>query len=398
MKLLISLLAVTLSYCHLCSQNLVSNPGFESYTSLPNAYGQIALATGWTAAGSGIGDYYHTSGSAPTGFGPIAPHGGGGQMGFLTRHSTAGVSMEYLRCNLTGPMTIGTMYEVSFYVTRGTGGGLYPSATGNLGVYFSTTLPTQAGTAHINVVPQVEQTTIIDPVNTWMHLTFYYTATAAFTGMTIGNFHSFASTPYSGGDGRAYYFVDDIVVMPGIPLGPDEFRFEAVKQSDKVALLSWDESDESVISIDVQRSTDGMAYEKLATLGPETSSWYDEAPFPGKNHYRIRLTKASGTIQLSEEKAVVFQDELELAAGNPYPNPFLDWFTIPVLNTGSEKSMEFEVIDLLGNVVYSSEREVANGLNAVTLDLTETSLVKGTYLVVITSESGEKQQIKVSKE
>lgn len=60
--------------------------------------------------------------------------------------------------------------------------------------------------------------------------------------------------------------------------------------------------------------------------------------------------------------------------------------------------MAFEVIDLLGKSVYSAKREVPNGLYTITLDLVETALVKGTYMLVITSESGMKQQLTITKE
>src|SRR5690606_25879104 len=65
------------------AQNLVPNPGFESYSSLPGNYGQYYLAIGWSNVNNnttgppyGSPDYFHTSGGLGTYFGQIAPHGG----------------------------------------------------------------------------------------------------------------------------------------------------------------------------------------------------------------------------------------------------------------------------------------------------------------------------------
>lgn len=384
----------------LLAQNLVGNPGFETFTSLPNGYSQYNRATGWTnCAGSGTPEYYHTSGSTPTAFGPMVPNSGAGQMGFLTRHSSTGVAMEYLCRNLSSPMVVGQNYEVSFYLTRGTGAGLYPSAAGNIGAYFSTPLPTQAGAAHINVIPQVEQVAIINVTNAWQQVTFNFTPTAPFSSISIGNFHNFASTPFSGGDGRAYYYIDDIMVQPAVILSIDKLTFEADKYQSTQSFISWHFEDaDEVVSLTIQRSVDGIEFETVAAnqdAGAE--KWIDATPFQGNNYYRLRVLYVDGTIAYSDVRVLVFDAEPAVTISRVSPNPFREWLVIDLQNTADAVDVEIALFDILGRQVHSETQQMLQGRMKLELSI-PSDLAAGSYWLSITSNTGGRKLHKVVKQ
>lgn len=386
----------------LTAQNLVGNPGFETFTSLPNAYGQYARASGWTnCGGSGTADYYHTSGTTPTGFGPMSPHTGGGQMGFLTRHSTASVAMEYVCRTLNSAMLVGQTYEVSFFLTRGTGAGLYPSSTGNIGAYFSIGLPVQPGTAIIPVTPQVEQVAIVNVTNTWQQVSLTFTPTAAFNSISIGNFRTFASTPFINGDGRAYYYIDDIVVRPIILLDLGQLTFNAKKLDEDKSLLLWHfERPSELLSIDIQRSANGVEFDNIASgKAPELETWTDETPFSGANYYRLRMLAVDGTISYSDIKVLNFESSSELLIVKIFPNPFRDWLVIDFQNTGAAaQSTTIEIHDMLGRMVHQEKQELAQGHSKIELSLAGENLAQGSYILSLISENGVKKQFKVIKQ
>ncbi len=370
------------------SQNLVGNPGFETFSSLPTNYGQYALAIGWgNCGGAGTSDYFHTSGTVGTFFGQIAPNSGAGQMGFLTRHSSAEVAMEYNCRTLNAPMIAGTTYEVSFYLTRGNGSGGYTSATGNIGAYFSVGLPTQAGGAIIPVTPQVEQVAIVNVVNSWQQFYFTFTPTAAFNSIVIGNFRSFAATPFSGGSGNAYYFIDDIVVQPVVILNQELIYFNAEKYRQNQALLRWRfEQTQDVLYIDVQRSSDAMEFENIASgLTPDTEEWIDPNPFEEMNYYRLRSVSVDGTISYSEVKALRFDPSAGISLSGISPNPFREWLVLSLQNLEEEQQVNLKIFDLNGRLVHSEAHQIPQGKIKIELSLPH-DLPAGAYMLAVESE------------
>ena len=211
----IILLANILMYLGVQAQNLVNNPGFESYSALPATYGQYNLAIGWeNCSGGGTPDYFNTAGTVGLYFGTNLPHTGDGMCGFCPYHgSSVSGFREYLSTALSSPMVAGQTYSVSFWLASGINGG-YGYGCNNVGVAFSSGPLTQSGTGPILINPQIEITTVFyDTV--WTQFSFQYTATSAFDYFTIGNFRDDANTtamqfgvPYDG----VYYFVDDITV------------------------------------------------------------------------------------------------------------------------------------------------------------------------------------------
>ncbi len=219
MKEKLSILATLLLFSNLLlAQNLVPNGDFESYSSLPNGYGQYYKATGWsnvnqvtTGPPYASPDYYHTSGSPLNIFGKIAPHSGSGQMGIFTYHASLGDAREYVSIQLSTALVHGHSYKLTFNLTNGISG-LYPAATDNFGVHFSVNPLVQSVDEVISVTPQVEIPGIIYHSNYWQEYTFIFTVNNAANHITFGNFEDDNSTNISGGT-MAYYFIDDIELI-----------------------------------------------------------------------------------------------------------------------------------------------------------------------------------------
>jgi PKD repeat protein len=203
-------------YSHaLVAQNLISNPGFETFSALPVTYGEFNLATGWeNCSGGGTPDYFNTAGTVGNYFGMNLPHMGDGMAGLCPYHGTVLGFREYLSTPLSTPMVAGLTYEVSFWLASGVNGG-YGYGCNNVGVAFSQGPLVQTGSGPILLAPQVEITTVFYDTN-WTQFSFQFPATAAYDYFTIGNFRDDASTTaqqFGVAYDAVYYFVDDIVVQ-----------------------------------------------------------------------------------------------------------------------------------------------------------------------------------------
>ncbi|MFT5778529.1 MAG: gliding motility-associated-like protein [Crocinitomicaceae bacterium] len=229
---LLLLLTITLSTLSV-AQNLVTNPGFETYSSLPTGPGQWSNAVPWSNVNGWIPfqwpyaspDYCHTSGTGSiqlpnTVFGTVNAYAGDGIMGMITYYVSTSDFREYLAIQLSSPMTIGTTYTISFHVTSGLPGNYGGMGISNFGVCLSSGALTQVDHEPINVTPQFligGGTPFYS--STWQLVTFTITATQAFDHLTFGNFdndavtiplsQTFAATSNPG----AYYFLDEVSVI-----------------------------------------------------------------------------------------------------------------------------------------------------------------------------------------
>ncbi|RYM34650.1 hypothetical protein ERX46_04550 [Brumimicrobium glaciale] len=204
------------------SQNLIPNGDFETYTSIPTSLSQPYLATGWNNVnGVYIGqvatpDYLHTSGyMGVTMLGTGMPNNGAGQMGMITYSYSHQNSREYISRQLSSTLIIGQEYEISFFLTQGQA--IHTGNSDNFGVHFSEQQLVQPDIqnipAAIPVVPQVVIPGILTIPDFWQQYTFTFIANNTSNYITIGNFALDANTAKTG-VGDAYYFIDDVELIP----------------------------------------------------------------------------------------------------------------------------------------------------------------------------------------
>ena len=210
------------SKTEIMAQNLVPNPGFESYMHFPDSYGDWNFCHGWyNCSGDGSPDYLHTSGTSVAnlpdcGLAQIYPYDGNAAMGFSTYRSDF-EHREYISTELTSPLITGETYIVSFWLTNGESDWYSGTGTNHIGIYFSNAMPDQGATNTINVTPQVDITDIIW-LTDWQYFEFSYTATEDFSQITIGNFFEDVNTEtnifYELADNptRSEYIIDNIYV------------------------------------------------------------------------------------------------------------------------------------------------------------------------------------------
>lgn len=212
------------------SQNIVPNYSFEDYSSLPNEYGDWWKCDQWDNVNGFVGflwpyaspDYLHTSGTGGVDlpistFGTLDPHEGEAIMGFIAFYEYEPDYREYLSAVFTTPMVPGTTYTVSFWISNGETGWYVNGGCENVAIQFSEGPLLQIDHEPIGGTPQVEIPGIFW-TDVWELITFTYTADAPYDKLTIGNFNNDASTAYSAfapyGEPGAYYFIDEITVMP----------------------------------------------------------------------------------------------------------------------------------------------------------------------------------------
>ncbi|MBI3502603.1 MAG: T9SS type A sorting domain-containing protein [Bacteroidetes bacterium] len=236
------------------AQNLVPNNGFETNTGYPSAGNQLNLCVGWSnvngvyypSFNTGSPDYYHTNGTGGVqlpnaGYAYLNANTGNACAGFVTWNDNATDYREYISIKLNDPgLVIGKTYDVSFYLTNGTSC-TYIYQTNNIGTRFSKNPLSQSGWQFINVVPQLEITSVLN-IPSWQLFSFQFTADSAYHYITIGNFRTDANTTHiqftSGSNPYGNYFIDDISVsdvtavpdyhsQSDITISPNPFSDEA---------------------------------------------------------------------------------------------------------------------------------------------------------------------------
>lgn len=196
------------------AQNLVLNPGLESYITCPG-FGQFSntYIANWDKPTYGSTDYYHYNcpGIIPS---QQVPHGGNAYAGIIG-YNYGTEYREYMTGTLVSPLIPGATYYCEFYVSLNDG---YIQAIKELGAHFSVAPPGPYSNAlHVPLTPQVMNTTILlDDTSSWMKVSGYFLAAGGEQYITIGNFLNDTNTTIvqvgSIGSYGSYYFVDDVWV------------------------------------------------------------------------------------------------------------------------------------------------------------------------------------------
>ena len=386
------------------AQNFVSNPGFETYSSLPTGYGQITRAIGWNTPNGGSSDYFHNSGSGgavPSNwFGSEPPHGGNAFAGVA--RSQAGSYHEYLQVQLTGTLTAGQNYYCEAYASAGEGG--YRYGTNNLGFYFTPSALSVGGTGVILASPQFNWTSPITTITGWEMISGNFVAAGTENWVSVGNFFSTAATTWvnlgtSATIASMYVFVDDLVVQPAAILSEGALMFNATPKDNKyVELVLGAESEVAhTTHFSVQRSFDGDSYTEIDRIEPnasgiaeftitDTPNVFDEPVF-----YRVKQLTDDGEIRLSEVEEVVLEtpDHPEILAVYPVPavvggSLLMDYLAV------EDGELILSVIDMYGKTVFREVYTVGYGKNI--LDFSQAKLSAGNYVILAESQNGIRNQ------
>jgi hypothetical protein len=161
--------------------------------------------------------------------------------------------------------------------------------------------------------------------------------------------------------------------------------------NNKYIQLDWATASEiNNQGFEVQRSTDGVSFERLAWVdghGTSNSTLYyssdDRTAQPGVvYYYRLKQVDIDGHFVYTEivsasligDKGFVFEDLI--------PNPAINTVQLGILTTTGQKA-EVTITDMLGRVVLNNPWQLSEGYNISTFDIS--SLAEGTYNVTVYS-------------
>jgi hypothetical protein len=180
-------------------------------------------------------------------------------------------------------------------------------------------------------------------------------------------------TGFSGGTGG-------VVLLPGGFLPVEGLYFNVENQGNANRVLWATASEENAQSFEVERSLDGVNFEKIGTksaTGNSTVTNYyefmDNNPQNGLNYYRIKLINTDGTEEFTEIKVIENTFAVDFSV---YPNPSSD---IIHFNSSTDKveDIKVEILDILGRVVKTEIHKSVIGKNNVPLRIAE--LQSGSY-------------------
>jgi hypothetical protein len=378
--------------------NLVPNNSFESNSAIPTGYGQWYDCSMWNDVNNhplfawpyASPDYMHTSATSASGvklpsttFGTISAHTGNAVMGLAMWLASTANFREYISIQLTSAMTIGTAYEVSFYITNGTNN-YNGSSCDHICVDLSTAPLTQVDHEPINVTPECDYASQLWNTG-WTQISFQFTPTDAYQYITIGHFKDDANTAHTyhgpGGDG-AYYFIDDVVVQPLTTLPVELISFSGMNVSEG-NLLEWQTASEfNTDHFVVERSDDGTAFAAIGEViaagfsGSSTSySFVDERPFPDAGYYRLRIVDRDGAEEYSH--VILVSGSLSAATFQAMVIPEaheIRFYCYSPENT----ELEYLVFNSQGILQEEKRRQPFSG--GITLNVNTRRLSAGTYV------------------
>lgn len=211
-------------------ENIVPNPGFESYSGTP---------IGWFYKGKHFTDvmkYWDSAtGASPDVFGPkvrVPTHWAAKGFGKQSAHlgkSMTGITAygceegkphcrEYIQIQLKEPLVKGQGYYAEFYVSH------LPRSIqiNNLGMYFSEQKIKVKTDALLDYIPQMYAKGILSaPEHRWIKVSGNFVADKEAEYLLIGNFFSDSLTskkiPFNNCLNYAYYYIDDVLLKKTEP-------------------------------------------------------------------------------------------------------------------------------------------------------------------------------------
>lgn len=278
--------------------NLLPNPGFEEYQSVPCGWTQQArkfgeeLMVAWNSPTETTPDLFTTeadrncwSNPAKRTGGKAAPRTGKAMAGIKVRGkgNTPTWWHEYLQVQMNATMEAGTRYVVECWARLAE---FSEHASGNIGLYLS---PVAIGTGNnlpLYFTPCVNAEQVVKG-GRWRLVSGVVEATGNERFLVIGNFYSDEATPFEKqetGERGSYYFIDDVSVRvapagskptpkPKESVPPPPKQVVADRTSTKEVALPRMEP--PAVGKSVRLDNIGFEFAK-ATLTPESKKELDE--------------------------------------------------------------------------------------------------------------------------
>ena len=168
-----------------------------------------------------------------------------------------------------------------------------------------------------------------------------------------------------------------------LPIGLRDFTGTVQKQ---VNQLNWfTEFVNDVRNVDVERSSDGASFEKIATvkgMQQGQGGFTDARPFSGNNYYRLATHNLDGSIEYSKILLLKRNDPFLLSV---YPNPATSILQVE-LRTEQKGLYSIVLRNINGQIVSQRNTEVRNGLQLVPMNVS--GLNAGVYQLSVLDQKG----------
>jgi hypothetical protein len=161
--------------------------------------------------------------------------------------------------------------------------------------------------------------------------------------------------------------------------------------NNKYIQLDWATASEiNNQGFEVQRSTDGVSFERIAWVdghGTSNSTLYyssdDRTAQPGVvYYYRLKQVDIDGHFVYTEIVSASLIGDKGFAFEDMIPNPAINTVQLGILTTTGQKA-DVTITDMLGRVVSNTPWQLSEGYNISTFDIS--SLAEGTYNVTVYS-------------
>lgn len=187
---------------------------------------------------------------------------------------------------------------------------------------------------------------------------------------------------------------------------PVQFKKFTANQHEESVELQWlTSSEENYLHFELERSWDGQSFITVQTVDAKkqnsTGAAYkvvDYSPYNGMNYYRLKVIRShdlnslySQTISIktksnlssSSSKSVIVAGGYKLK--DVYPNPSNGNFEIDY-EASRDGELEVQLVNMLGQTLYSSKGKAIKGGNSI--KLSATGLSKGVYFLLLHSPDG----------
>ncbi len=252
--LLVSTIGFSQSGTGIPLENIVPNPGFESYSGTPIGWFYKGkhftdVMKYWDSATAASPDVFGPKVRVPShwaakGFGKQSPHLGKSMAGITAYGCEEGKPhcREYIQIQLREPLIVGQGYYAEFYVSH------LPRSIqiNNLGMHFSKEKIKINTDKLIDYTPQINSKQVLSaPEHKWVKVSGNFVAKTEAEYLLIGNFYSDSLTtrriPFSNCLNYAYYYVDDVVLKKtepyiNVPVAEDDLCCISVEQGKIIQL------------------------------------------------------------------------------------------------------------------------------------------------------------------
>ncbi|MCH2022924.1 MAG: T9SS type A sorting domain-containing protein [Saprospiraceae bacterium] len=155
-------------------------------------------------------------------------------------------------------------------------------------------------------------------------------------------------------------------------------------QSNKSKLYWATEREEDMSHYEIQRSSDGLAYETIGVVQPKGGigisanyEFIDFYPSIGFNYYRLKMVEITGHIDYSNIKVLEFKGSYNDI--NIMPNPIDKELNI-VVNSNFEETVSVTIFNTLGQTFCHKSFTVQKGSNRLLLTFDQ-NLAEGNYIL-----------------